>query len=318
MKLSETIHAVTQKTSSLYRRRTLSAYRSVYSSIFSLTKEDRETGTLFNSQWILEYQAFLSHRGLKRNTISFYMRTLRSIYYKAVDMGLHVNVPNLFCKVFTGTVPTTKRFVEPGIINRISQAKLTGTMEFTRDIFMLSFYFQGMAFVDLAYLKKTDLQYGYITYYRRKTNSQITIKVPPQAIRILKKYATQVKDSAYLVPIITDPTKDDYTQYQSALRSQNRRLKALAKLLGLEVTLSTYVARHSWATMAYRNRVPTATISEAMGHKTEQVTRIYLASLNRETISQANETVIKALKLEAKERRLKKDCPSLGKRRTEI
>jgi len=318
MKLSETIHAITEKTSSLYRRRTLSAYRSVYSSIFSLTKDDWETGMLFNSQWVQEYQTFLLHKGLKRNTISFYMRTLRSIYYKAVDMGIYVNMPNLFSKVFTGTMPTIKRFVEPHVINRIAQAKLTGTMEFTRDIFMLSFYFQGMAFVDLAYLKKSDLQDGIITYYRRKTNSQITIKVPPQATRILKKYALQMKESEYLVPIITDTEKDDYTQYQSALRSQNRHLKVLAKTLGLEVTLSTYVARHSWATMAYRNKVPTATISEAMGHKTEAVTRIYLASLSRETLSKANETVIKALKLETKERKQKKECPSPSKRRTEI
>jgi integrase len=296
MKLSELTALILEGTSSLYRRRTRDAYRSTCRSIFSLTKEDCEVGELFNPAWVDSYQSFLQDRGLKRNTISFYMRILRSIYHKAVGMGLHEEVPGLFVKVFTGTEATVKRAVEPNVIRYIARATLSGNLAFARDMFMLCFYMQGMSYVDMAYLKKSDMQQGYIVYNRRKTGTQITVKVTPDALRIIKRYAHLTEKTPYLAPVILDPQKDDYVQYQSGLRMQNRNLKKLAGELQLKETLTTYVARHSWATMAYHSNVPVANISEAMGHRTEEVTRIYLRSLDRRVLSKANEAVIEALK----------------------
>lgn len=296
MKLSEVTAMILEETSSLYRRRTRDAYGSLCRSVFSFTGEDCELGRLFDPAWVCSYQFFLLGRGLKRNTVSFYMRILRSIYYKAVNRGLYVNIPGLFIRVFTGTEATLKRSVGMDVIRRICSAKLDARLAFVRDMFMLCFYLQGMSYVDLAHLKKSNLQNGYIVYNRRKTGSQIVVKVTPEALRILHRYAHLTEGTDYLAPVIPAAGKDGYVQYQSALRSQNRNLKKLAGRLGLDVCLTTYVARHSWATMAYHNKVAVAVISEAMGHRTEEVTRIYLRSLDRRTLSEANEIVIGALK----------------------
>lgn len=315
MKLSEAIQAIHEELSPLYRQRTLRGYLSLYRSIISLTKEDCEMSEIFNPGWIVQYQLFLIEKGLKRNATSFYLRTLKSIYYKSVDRGWYIHIPNLFTRVFTGTAHTIKRAVSQSTIYQIAGARLTGPAAFARDVFMLCFYLQGMAFVDLAYLKKADMQQGYIVYCRRKTGTQISIKLRPEAIRIIRKYAPLAK-KGFLFPIITHPDKDEGTQYESALRTQNRRLKIVAASLGLSQTLSTHVARHSWATIAYQNQIPVASISEALGHKSEAVTRIYLASLTREELNKANEIVMRSLRKEGRKKKGEKECPSLSKRRT--
>ena len=103
-----------------------------------------------------------------------------------------------------------------------------------------------MSFVDLAHLKKKDIQGGVLTYVRRKTGKVLHIELLPEMIMIIRRYASEVKDSLYLFPLLTK----DGAGYESALRLQNKRLKRVAKILGLNVKLTTHVARHSWATIA--------------------------------------------------------------------
>jgi len=301
MNLSNLVQLLADDLSSFRRVRTMDAYAATFRSVSSFFGHDPELGEVFNPSWLLEYQEHLVHRGLKRNTISFYMRMLRSIYNQAVTMGLFVGIPRLFAKTYTGLAPTVKRSVLPHVIHAIARARFSGVLEFSRDMFMLCFYLQGMTFVDLAFLKKSDIQGDYVTYCRRKTNSSITVYVQEGAKRILRKYAHLMVHSEYLFPIIIDPDKDATVQYQSALRAQNRNLKKLAKALELDAYLTTYVARHSWATMAYHNSVPVAQISEAMGHKTESMTRIYLSSLNLAGLKEAGDAVVRALELDMDE-----------------
>lgn len=109
-----------------------------------------------------------------------------------------------------------------------------------------SYYTRGMSFVDLAHLKKKDIQGGVLTYVRRKTGKVLHIELLPEMIMIIRRYASEVKDSPYLFPLLTK----DGAGYESALRLQNKRLKRVAKILGLNVKLTTHVARHSWATIA--------------------------------------------------------------------
>lgn len=298
MRLSKLILLLESDLSPFRSLRTKAAYLAALRSVTAFLGFDPELGEIFDPDRLSDYQAYLIRRGLKRNTISFYMRMLRTICNKAVGMGLYVSIPGLFFKTFTGLAPTVKRSVAPHVIRTIARARLTGTLEFCRDMFMLCFYLQGMAFVDLAFLKKSDVQGDYLTYCRRKTGSSITVHVNDGARRILKKYAHLVEGSEYLFPIITDSQKDAVLQYQSALHAQNLNLKKLAKVLGLDIRLTTYVARHSWATMAYSSGVPVARISQAMGHKTESMTRIYLASLDLNGLKEAGDTVVRALELD--------------------
>ena len=156
-------------------------------------------------------------------------------------------------------------------------------------MFLFSYYTRGMSFVDLAHLKKKDIQGGVLTYVRRKTGKVLHIELLPEMIMIIRRYASEVKDSPYLFPLLAK----DGAGYESALRLQNKRLKRVAKILGLNVKLTTHVARHSWATIARDKGVDIETICEALGHSSILVTRIYLAELNSSIINEANRIVLK-------------------------
>jgi integrase len=306
MLLSELVLQLQPELSVLYRWRTINAYDSTLHSVCSFAQRDLELGVVFNQTWLLEYQAHLQSKGLKWNTISFYMRMLRSMYNRAIDAGWHVMVSRLFIRAFTGLAATPKRFIPQGLINKITRGKISPSLEFCRDMFILSFHLQGMAFADLALLKKTDIQGDVIMYRRQKSGSMVTVVIDPMARRILDKYAPMTEEIEYALPIVVDPDKTAKLQRESALRMQNRNLKKLAEELGIKENLTTHVARHSWATMAYRNNVPISTISEALGHKTEGVTRIYLASLGLEKLVQAIEIITGALDRE-EEQELEKE-----------
>ncbi len=166
-------------------------------------------------------------------------------------------------------------------------------LEYARDIFMFLFYCRGMSFVDAAYLKKSDVQNGLISYRRHKTNQLLHIKVVCQIQNIINCYTDD--DSPYLLPIITRHGINERKQYESTLRRINNALKEIAKMIKLPVALSTYVSRHSWATIAKLKNVPVNVISDALGHDSLTTTQIYLASIDTSTIDRANSLIINEL-----------------------
>lgn len=166
-------------------------------------------------------------------------------------------------------------------------------MDFARDIFMFSFYTRGMSFIDMAFLQKKDLRNGVLSYRRRKTGQLLTIKWEKPMQDIIGKYDTS--GTPYLLPLITDSIKDSRTQYKNQAHRVNRNLKKIGELLGLATPLTSYVARHGWASIAKSKNIPVATISEAMGHDSETTTRIYLASLDTSVVDKANSLILKSL-----------------------
>ncbi len=153
-------------------------------------------------------------------------------------------------------------------------------------------YTRGMSFVDIAYLKKKDLQNGTLTYRRRKTGQQLFIKWEKPMQEIIDKYP--VNDTPYLLPIIKK-TENERSQYRNALHTINDNLKKVAELAGLQTNLTLYVARHSWASAAKSKNIPISVISEGMGHDSESTTQIYLASLDNSLIDKANEIILRNL-----------------------
>ena len=149
-----------------------------------------------------------------------------------------------------------------------------------------------MSFVDMAYLKKKDLQNGILTYRRRKTGQQLTIKWEKCMEEILGKYPTNATD--YLLPIIT-LMGNERRQYANALHLVNKNLKTLSERLNLPRSLTMYVARHSWASAAKAKNVPVSVISEGMGHDSEATTQIYLASLETSVVDKANKMILSLL-----------------------
>ena len=248
-----------------------------------------------DSDAMMLYEAWLKANSNCPNTISFYMRILRAVYNRAVEKDL-IEQKFPFKHVYTGIDKTVKRAVPLKTIKRIKELDLTtkSHLDYARDMFLFSFYTRGMSFVDMAYLKKSDLKNGILTYRRRKTGQQLTVKWEKCMGDIVAKYeghfATQ-----YLLPITTDLRADERIQYKNALCRVNIALKGIARLVGLALPLSMYCARHAWASIAKSKNIPLAVISEGMGHDSEETTRIYLASLDTSVVDKANSLILKDL-----------------------
>lgn len=228
------------------------------------------------------------------NTISFYMRNLRSVYNIAVEKGL-ITQQNPFKNVYTGIDKTIKRAISIEIIRKIKNLDLKKhpSKELARDIFMFSFYTRGMSFIDMAFLKKTDLCNGVLIYRRHKTNQQLTIKWEKPMQEIVSKYKT--KNTPYLLPIINKNDIEERIQYKNAVHLVNNKLKSIGKDIGINIPLTTYVARHSWASIAQKQNIPISIISKALGHDSEKTTQIYLDTLDTSTIDKANIQIIESI-----------------------
>lgn len=246
------------------------------------------------SEWLMRFEKKLLADQLTWNTISTYMRTLRSVYNQAVECEVAPFVPRLFSKVYTGVDSKVKRAVRPETMRRLMTEGLALDAEqsFSRDMFVLLFLFRGMPFVDLAYLRRCDLQGNKITYRRHKTGRELTVEVSKEAMEIIRRNMNMDPDSPFLFPIIKRPGRGEYRQYTNMLRSLNYRLLQVAHLLKLKERISTYVARHTWATTAIRQNFNPSLICDAMGHSSVKVTETYFKSSRDKDINRMNRKVV--------------------------
>lgn len=277
----------------LNRERTAENYAATLNSFMRFRQGNDIQLDEIGSDLMMEYEAYMKAKGIAMNTVSFYMRILRAVYNRAVEKGLTEQC-NPFRHVYTGIDKTVKRAIPLKAIKRIKGLDLSRntSLDFARDMFIFSFYTRGMSFIDMAYLKKKDLQNGVLSYRRRKTGQQLFIKWEKCMQEIVGKYQ---KDGAdYLLPIIKK-AGDEQRQYRNALRLVNNKLKEIATMAGLQVNLTMYFSRHSWASIAKNKNVPLSVISEGMGHDSEATTQIYLASLDNSLVDKANEMILKDL-----------------------
>lgn len=289
------VHRLTMQLRRIGRERLAETYATTLSSLLRFRGDRGELRfTDISSDLMMEYEAYLKGNGLVPNTISFYMRNLRAIYNRAVEQGLTAN-RTPFKHVYTGIDKTVKRGVSSQIIRQIKELDLSmeASLQQSRDLFMFSFYTRGMSFVDMAYLKKKDLQNGILVYRRQKTDQLLYIKWEEPMQEIVNKYRNDA--SPYLLPIITTPGIEERRQYLNAIHLMNTNLKEIGERIHSPVALTSYVARHGWASIAKSRSVPLSVISEAMGHDSEATTRIYLASLDTVLVDKANSQVIHSL-----------------------
>jgi site-specific recombinase XerD len=240
------------------------------------------------------YEAWLIDRGLKRNSIAYYLRTLRTLYNRAVEAGL-TDDHDIFRHVHTSYGKTTKRAVSISDIRAIERIDLRegSPLAFARDLFMFSFYMRGMPFVDIAFLRKSDLKRGLITYCRKKTNQSLTIAWEKPMQDIVDRYAGQTRNTPFMLPILKQDNDTAYRRYRQVEQTVNRNLKKIGDRIGLRIPLTTYVARHSWASIARNMDVSIAVISEGMGHNSYRTTQIYLNSIDTSQINLANRKIIR-------------------------
>lgn len=247
-----------------------------------------------SSEILVDFESYLQASGIRRNTSSAYMRNLQTAYNKAVEEGL-ICQSRPFRHVYTGVDKTIKRAVGLNVIASIKSLDLSEypNLDFARDMFVLSFYFRGMSFVDMSFLKKSDLKGNQITYYRRKTGQCLNIKWTHDMQAIVEKYPENSSD--FLLPIIKNKGVNEYYAYRNVAAKVNRNLKKVGEMVGCEISLTHYVARHSWATGAQSQKIPIKIISKGMGHDSELTTQIYLASIGSSVVDDANDKIIKSL-----------------------
>lgn len=244
-----------------------------------------------NTEVMEAYEAWHKMRGLAPNTISFYNRILRAVYNRAVEEEIIEN-RNPFRHVYTGVDKTVKRALPLSIIKRVRALDLSlmPALDFARDMFMMSFMLRGMSFIDMAYLRKSDLANGYVTYRRRKTGQLLTIEWTKEMQMILDKYPANSTD--YLLPIIKNAGTNERYTYRNVGYNINHNLKTIAKKVGIGIPLTLYVARHSWASAAKAKGIPLSVISEGMGHDSEATTLIYVSSLDTSVVDKANSLIL--------------------------
>lgn len=231
------------------------------------------------------YQQWLQENRTTQNTISCYMRSLRSLLYQ---ISPSMKRQALFDHVFTGKKHTDKRSVSLADIIRLRELRLPyqSSINFSRDIFLFSFYALGMPFVDIAFLQKWQLKDGYIIYHRHKTKQRIRVKIEPPMQQIILRYTCE--DSPYVFPILPYNTAHTMRAYETARCRYNRHLRKLGVMAGIQRRLTSYVARHSWASTAYHSNVELSVISKALGHSSPNTTLTYIQEIDDNRIDEAN------------------------------
>lgn len=277
------------------KTRTSETYKSTLNSFKKYRKDEDIMLDCITSEIMEGYEAWHKSRGVAPNTISFYTRILRAVYNRAVEDDIIEN-RNPFRHVYTGVDKTVKRALPLAAIKKIKalDLSLTPALDYARDMFLMSFYLRGMSFIDMSFLKKTDLKNGYVTYRRRKTGQQLIIEWTKEMQMILDKYPENKSD--YLLPVIRNPGVNERSVYRNTGYNINHNLKRIAAMVGVTIPLTLYVARHSWASAAKAKGIPLSVISEGMGHDSEATTQIYLASLDTSVVDKANSLILKSLK----------------------
>lgn len=274
-------------------------YRSARNSFMRFRKNKDLSLRKLTAEVVESYEAYLRQKNVCRNTSSFYMRILRAAYNRAAEQGL-IGQQYPFRHVYTGIDKTRKRAISFDAIRRIRRLRLqhASFCDMAKDVFLMSFYLRGISFVDLAHLKKSDIQNGCLRYNRSKTRQQITVRWELQMQELVDKYKNLTSKSPYLFPFIPDNGHDSATKYRFYHNAESRiayHLKKIRRLAGIHENLTLYVARHSWATAARSLHRPISVISEALGHDSEVTTQIYLRSINTSEVDSLNAEILSAL-----------------------
>ena len=287
------IHGMVAKKLRIGRLGTAKTYRDALASFSRFRNGEDIAIDALDAELMNQYEAWLKAQGVKRNSSSCYLRTLRTLYRKAVEKGLATD-KDIFRRVFTGFASTVKRALPLDTIRTIRRLSLPdgSDLAFSRDMFMLCIYLQGISFVDMAYLKKDDIKNGLLQYSRKKTGQSISIGWELVMQEIVDTYAHLTVGSPYLLPIITKQDGTERRQYERMEHKVNRLLKKIGALVGLQIPLTTYVGRHCWASTMRDMGVSLSIVSKGLGHESLRTTQIYLSSIDTEGVVKANRQLI--------------------------
>ena len=277
-------------------------YKSSYNSINVFTNGNLEIPfSAIDVAWLNKYEKWLRSKGNKETTMSLMFRTLRSAYNKAIEnkCARKSDYPFNDYKISKFDVSTEKRAIAKADVLKFStDVHSIGKQQYvqlSKDIFIFSYLCGGINFTDIANLTKDNIIEGKrLHYIRQKTGKLIKLGLSEEALKIIKRYAVESK--GYLFPILNAQLHKTPLQKQNRIHKMlgkvNKNLKLLAAQLGVEANLTTYVARHSFASVLKKSGVNIALISEALGHSDLTTTQIYLDSFDNEQIDNAMKNLL--------------------------
>ena len=247
-------------------------------------------------EFLKKYEQWLKGRGIKETTISQLFRTLRSAYNKAIYEGIvkKDNYPFDMFRVGKFNVKTKKRAIDKSEMMKFAQMENAPVerdpkQELALDIFVFSYLSGGISFVDIANLKEENIEGDMLVYHRQKTGKEVRVSLVPASLKIIAK--NKAKSYGYLFPIFNSRVHKTAEQkmyrVDKVRRQVNHSLAKLGEELGCDRKITTYVARHTFATVMKRAGVDVTMISEAMGHSSIETTQIYLDSFEDNQIKQA-------------------------------
>ena len=276
-------------------------YLNSYNSLMNFTNNRLDIPfNIIDVAWLERYEKWLRSRGNKETTISLMFRTLRSTYNKAIKekCAQKTDYPFEEYRVSKFDVTTQKRAITKAEILKFTEdTQPIGQkryVQLSKDIFMFSYLCGGINFTDIANLTKANIVNGRLQYIRQKTGKRINIGIPDEAMRIIEKYESE--STGYLFPILNNKVHKTALQKQNRIHKMrgkvNYNLKVIGKRLGIEISLTTYVARHSFASVLKKSGVNIAIISEALGHSDLATTQIYLDNFDNEQMDEAMKNLL--------------------------
>lgn len=244
--------------------------------------------------WLKKYEAWMHKQGLAVNTIGTRIRHLRAIFNMAIEH--HVIDKNCYpfhaYKVSKLSQTPPKRSMTKSDIQKVLNYKVkTDTERLAISLFTFSYFSAGINFIDMAMLRYNNIVDGKLCYTRAKTKKQIVIPLQEESMKIISNYsANSAEQSDYIFPILSAFHNSEIqiaNRLHKVLAKVNKALKNIGIELGLPIKLTTYVARHSFATVLKRAGVSTSIISESLGHSSEKITQTYLDSFENSQMNEA-------------------------------
>lgn len=248
-----------------------------------------------------KFEGWMRKKKFEETTMHYYFRTLRSTYNKAIEAKYanRENNPFLEYKLSRFNTKTKKRALSKENVRKILEMDCTGKTEKTRlahDIFSFSYYCGGISLVDVANLTPINITDGRLIYERQKTHGMINLVMLDEAQAIIAKYADYCKKAGYLFPILDNrvhiTSMQKFNRVRKLCHQINKELHNIAKELGINEDVTTYVARHSFATVLKKSGVNIGIISQALGHQDIKTTQIYLSEFDNEQVDSAMKNLL--------------------------
>ena len=289
----ESLGKINSATKHKYALQVLDGYKSVKTALEAIDLD-----------YLKGLELYLRQRGNKDNSIATRFAIFKAIYNKAVKEGKVTVKQNPFTLFQVGSLwaKTRKRAIDKDDIQRlidleIADGHTTEYRRLARDLFLFSYLTAGMNFGDIARLRYKDIVKGRVNYSRHKTQKLLSFQLVPNALQIIEKYSrANHAQEDYIFPILDrsehKTAQQIFNRTHKVLRKVNRELKTLGEQIGLKMPLTTYVARHTYATVLKRSGVSVALISESLGHSDLSTTQIYLDSFENSQIDAAMQNLL--------------------------